>query len=167
MILASSLPALFCASVIFVSPKSAAFKFLCKLFLGVYSYLNSWIVALCPTLYQHRVSNMEPMCHRDHLLNYGWLQQNLFWDDTPSGKPILSVNLTGGRKQPLPSVYMRQEQSHGEKKPDSLAWQNSDEKSNWTLKSKQSMHLHTRCSACYRAMHTSIALYSCERNMLP
>lgn len=55
----------------FISPKLAAFKFLWKLFLVVYSYLNSCIVALYPALYQHRVSNIEPLCHRDHLLIYG------------------------------------------------------------------------------------------------
>lgn len=55
----------------FISPKSAVFKFLCKLFLVVYSYLNSWTVALCPTLYQCSLSNMEPLCQRDHLLIYG------------------------------------------------------------------------------------------------
>lgn len=76
-----------------------------------YSYLNSWIVALCPTLYQRRVSNMEPPCHRDHLLIYGWLRQNLFWDNTQSGRSIPSAHLTAGGKQPLPSAYMRHEQT--------------------------------------------------------
>lgn len=89
----------------FISLKSAVFKFLCKLFLVVYSYLNSWIVALCPTLYQRRVSNTEPLCHRDRTLIYGWLRQNLFWDDTQSGRAIPSAHVTGGGKQPLPSAY--------------------------------------------------------------
>lgn len=84
----------------FISPKSAVFKYLCKLFLVVYSYLSSWIVAPCPALYKSRVSNMKPLCHRDHLLIYGWLRQNLFWDNTESEDPF-----------PVP-IWQQEESSH-------------------------------------------------------
>lgn len=86
----------------FISPMSAIFKFLCKLFLVVYSYLSSWVVALCPILYQCRVSTMEPQGHRNHLPIYVWLGQNLFWDDTERGRP----HLAAGGELPLPGVYM-------------------------------------------------------------
>lgn len=74
----------------FISLKSAVFKFLCKLFLVVYSYLSSRVVALCLTLYLCRVSNMKLECHRNHLPVYGWLRQNLLWDNTAEN--LLSIH---------------------------------------------------------------------------